>query len=165
MTRPSSATAAPALAASAPATRLVTVHPAEDLPQGLDPDTLATFLHRSLHPYQDTLPDIRRGLDHARSTAPGQGGEITLALQGRRLVGTVVVLKTGMSGYVPGHLLLFVAVDPSLRGQGLGGRLVQRAVKGCDGDIALHVEYDNPAKRLYERLGFRSKYAEMRYQP
>jgi len=26
------------------------------------------------------------------------------------------------------------------------------------------VEYDNPAKRLYERLGFRSRYAEMRLE-
>jgi hypothetical protein len=26
------------------------------------------------------------------------------------------------------------------------------------------VEYDNPAKRLYERMGFSTKYAEMRWQ-
>jgi ribosomal protein S18 acetylase RimI-like enzyme len=32
-----------------------------------------------------------------------------------------------------------------------------------NGDIALHVEYDNPAKNLYERAGFTSKYIEMRY--
>ncbi|MDK2978441.1 MAG: hypothetical protein PWP52_1155, partial [Bacteroidales bacterium] len=29
-------------------------------------------------------------------------------------------------------------------------------------DVKLHVEYDNPAKRLYERLGMTTKYAEMR---
>ena len=32
-----------------------------------------------------------------------------------------------------------------------------------EGDTKLHVEYDNPAKRLYERLGFENKYAEMRW--
>ncbi|MEA1899074.1 MAG: GNAT family N-acetyltransferase, partial [Bacteroidota bacterium] len=32
------------------------------------------------------------------------------------------------------------------------------------GNIKLHVEYDNPAKRLYERIGFTTKYAEMRYE-
>jgi hypothetical protein len=26
------------------------------------------------------------------------------------------------------------------------------------------VEYDNPAKRLYERVGMKTKYAEMRYE-
>lgn len=31
--------------------------------------------------------------------------------------------------------------------------------------ICLHVEPDNPAKRLYEREGFTNKYLEMRYHP
>jgi ribosomal protein S18 acetylase RimI-like enzyme len=30
------------------------------------------------------------------------------------------------------------------------------------GNIALHVEPDNPAKILYEKLGFTNKYLEMR---
>ena len=43
--------------------------------------------------------------------------------------------------------------------------MVERIQQECGGGIALHVEYDNPARRLYERLGFTSKYAEMRYDP
>ena len=46
---------------------------------------------------------------------------------------------------------------------GLGRRIVERAIEHADGDVKLHVEYDNPARRLYERIGFSSKYAEMRY--
>ena len=81
----------------------------------------------------------------------------------RRLVAGLLILHTGMKGYVPKNLLLFVSVDPEMRGQGLGGQMIERAVQECNGDIKLHVEYDNPAKRLYERLGFESKYAEMRF--
>ncbi len=79
-------------------------------------------------------------------------------------LGALVMLRTGMKGYVPENILLFVAVDPSARGEGLGSRLVKHAIALCDGNVKLHVEYENPAKRLYERLGFTNKYAEMRYE-
>ena len=44
-------------------------------------------------------------------------------------------------------------------------RIIEEACGGLDGAVKLHVEYDNPAKRLYERIGFSTKYAEMRYTP
>jgi ribosomal-protein-alanine N-acetyltransferase len=36
------------------------------------------------------------------------------------------------------------------------------AIENTEGNIALHVEPDNPAKNLYERMGFTNKYLEMR---
>ncbi|MCW8831309.1 MAG: GNAT family N-acetyltransferase, partial [Gammaproteobacteria bacterium] len=42
--------------------------------------------------------------------------------------------------------------------------VVERALEEAEGDVKLHVEYDNPAKHLYERLGFTTKYAEMRWK-
>jgi ribosomal protein S18 acetylase RimI-like enzyme len=39
---------------------------------------------------------------------------------------------------------------------------MKRAIELADGDIALHVEPDNPARILYEKLGFTNKYLEMR---
>ena len=71
--------------------------------------------------------------------------------------------RTGMTRYIPENILVYVAVDQNLRGKGLGGKIISRALELADGNTALHVEYDNPAKRLYERLGFKSKYAEMRF--
>jgi len=49
------------------------------------------------------------------------------------------------------------------RGRGVGSALIQTGVQRCGGPVKLHVEYENPARRLYERLGFTSKYAEMRW--
>ena len=48
------------------------------------------------------------------------------------------------------------------RGKGVGKKIMQKAIEIADGDIALHVEPNNPAKFLYEKLGFENKYLEMR---
>lgn len=136
---------------------------AHDFPDWLDIDELATFLHAEMQPYHDSPKDIRRGLSGALSGAPAHGGFILLASRTRQLVGALVMLATGMSGYAPGHMLLFVAVRRNSRGGGVGRRLIERALSLTAGNVKLHVEYENPARRLYERLGFVSKYAEMRY--
>ena len=134
-----------------------------DLPEWLDMETLAAFLNKVMRPYEDKVPDVERGLRYALSHEPGMGGFIVLAVREAQLVGAVVMLRTGMSGYVPANLLLFIAVVPELRSQGIGGRLIEMAKARCDGDIKLHVEHDNPARRLYERQGFTNKYLEMRF--
>ena len=71
--------------------------------------------------------------------------------------------RTGMDGYIPENILVYIAVDAAKRGNGIGKQLMEAAIDRSQGDIALHVEYENPAKRLYERIGFGSKYAEMRF--
>ena len=41
---------------------------------------------------------------------------------------------------------------------------MKKAIEITEGAIALHVEPNNPAKGLYEKLGFTNKYLEMRLQ-
>jgi len=76
----------------------------------------------------------------------------------------LVANKTGMSGYIPENIIVYVAVDAQMRGKGIGKMMIDLAIELCDGDVKLHVEYDNPAKRLYERIGFKNKYADMRFK-
>lgn len=135
-----------------------------ELPAWISRDDVAQFFHTTMKPYNDTLEDVQAALDYAFVPGRGQGGFLVLVHRGQTLLGALLMLRTGMSGYVPEHILLFVSVVPETRGQGIGGELIRRSIAFCDGDVKLHVEYDNPAKRLYERLGFTSKYAEMRYQ-
>ena len=40
---------------------------------------------------------------------------------------------------------------------------MEKALENASGDVALHVEKDNPARFLYEKLGFKNPYLEMRY--
>ncbi|MBN2493962.1 MAG: GNAT family N-acetyltransferase [Deltaproteobacteria bacterium] len=134
---------------------------AEQLPAGMGVGDLQGFLFENLKPYEDTPEDILRGLEH--SLCAENMGFVLTAIEEGRLIGVTVVLDTGMGGYVPANLLLFVAVLSSRRGEGIGRELLEQAIGKCEGGIKLHVEYENPAKRLYERAGFSSKYAEMRH--
>ena len=137
----------------------------DDFPPGIDRQVLAEFLARTMSPYEDPLNHILQGIEYALSEQPGQGGFIVLALQGRELIGALVMLHTGMGKYVPENLLLFVSMEPKLRGQGIGGMLIRRAMEQCQGAVKLHVDPQNPAVRIYEKLGFEFKYHEMRYEP
>ncbi len=134
-----------------------------EFPDWLTFDDLAVFLNEVMKPYNDTVPDVKKALKYALSEEHGKGGFIILASEEKELKGAVVILNTGMSGYIPEHILLFIAVRPELRGQGIGGKLMDMIQDACPGDIKLHVEHDNPARRLYERQGFTSKYLEMRF--
>jgi ribosomal protein S18 acetylase RimI-like enzyme len=140
---------------------LFSIERRDELPAGADPETLFTFFHEKMKPYHDTRDDVARGLEYAFD--PARGGFLVLAMRQGELVGGLVMLFTRMSGYIPPNLLLFVAVEPSLRGRGLGRRLIEHAAARCEGDIKLHVEPDNPAMRLYQRAGFETKYLEMRW--
>jgi ribosomal protein S18 acetylase RimI-like enzyme len=67
-----------------------------------------------------------------------------------------------MGGYIPENILVYIAIHNNYRGKGFGKTLMQKAINHCEGDIALHVEANNPAKFLYEKLGFTNPYLEMR---
>lgn len=53
--------------------------------------------------------------------------------------------------------LLDIALLPSIRGQGIGSRLLRELVAEADAGghpTVLYVEPENPARRLYARMGF-----------
>lgn len=133
-----------------------------DFPPWASRSQIERFFHETMKPYHDSQADVRAALDYALVPGKGQGGFLMLCHRSGRLLGALAMLETGMKGYVPEHILLFVSVDPEARGQGVGRQLIERSLEECPGDVKLHVEHENPAKRLYERMGFTSKYAEMR---
>ncbi|MCB8964221.1 MAG: GNAT family N-acetyltransferase [Bacteroidales bacterium] len=129
----------------------------------LSKEQLVDFLHVHLGEYGDSKEAIGKCIDYAMQQDCGKGGFILLAYWDQQLVGAVVMNRTGMEDYIPENILVYIAVDSSYRGKGIGRQLIDRAIAQSHGNIKLHVEYDNPAKRLYERAGFTTKYAEMRY--
>lgn len=143
--------------------KFLTIKTPKDFPETIPRNNIEEFLLHALGQFGDPIEDIRRGVDYAMGIGDGRGGFITIALIGGKLVGALVMLETGMSGYIPANILLYVATSPNVRGRGIGRKLIAFSIEQCTGDVKLHVEYNNPAKRLYERIGFTTKYAEMRF--
>ena len=125
---------------------------------------IVEFLFESLEQYGDPKGDIEKAIDYAFGADHKPGGIVLAAHDSEtdKIVGAVVVNKTGMVSYIPENILVYIATDKELRGQGVGKKLMQAAIDASEGSMALHCEPDNPAKFLYEKLGFTSKYLEMR---
>ncbi len=140
-----------------------TVETRDQFPEWASWDDMVMYFHETMKPYEDKPEDVERALHYVFTPGEGQGGFLELVRLDGELVGACLMLRTGMKGYIPEWILLMVTVDPKTRGKGIGGKLIQKCLDQADGDVKLHVEYDNPAKRLYERIGFTTKYAEMRY--
>jgi len=135
-----------------------------DFNENLTREQYVDFLHTHLDQFGDSKDAINKCIDYAFGKDGKLGGYLLAAYYEGKLVGELIINDTGMSGYIPEHILVYVAVDASYRGKGFGKEIVEYALKECPGDVKLHVEYENPAKRLYERIGFTTKYAEMRYK-
>lgn len=130
-------------------------------------DIVVDFLFKSLQEYGDPKQDINKAIDYAQNRLDDgrqTGGNVLVAMLDEKIVGAVVLNETGMGGYIPENILVYIATDPNHRGQGIGKKLMREAMDCSNGDIALHVEPDNPAKKLYESLGFTNKYLEMRFK-
>lgn len=134
----------------------------EMLPRGVSVSSLAELVRSWMVPYADSVEDTMRGIEDALTGRPAPGGFILYASEGSTLAGVLVMLNTGMTGYIPPNLLLFLAVDPTHRRSGIGSKLVTEALKHTCGPIKLHVEADNPARILYEKKGFSTSYLDMR---
>ena len=122
---------------------------------------LSAFLFEHLEAYGDDIEAIEKAILYANSKQT-PGGYLLERFEDGQLVSAAVINKTGMGGYIPENILVYVATHKAHRGKGLGGELMRKITQITEGDIALHVEPQNPAKRLYEKFGFTNKYLEMR---
>lgn len=129
---------------------------------GFSREEIADFLYEHLDEYGDKKSAILKCIGYAYGDKPGQDGFILIAHKEHEILGVVIINRTNMSEYIPENILVYIAVHDKTRGQGIGKKLMHKIIESTTGDIALHVEPDNPAKHLYEKFGFTNKYLEMR---
>ena len=73
----------------------------EDFPSWLNLDELAEFLYESLKPFEDPITEVKQGVTDALSPDSPISNFVIVAHEGQRVIGAVVMLKTGMKGYIP----------------------------------------------------------------
>ncbi|MBV6427695.1 MAG: hypothetical protein KIPDCIKN_02217 [Haliscomenobacter sp.] len=110
--------------------------------------------------------NIRDAIDCVLKNIPSFGGFVVVAWSDRTVAGAIVVNRTGMSGFGPENLLTF-AVAP---GEGTGAQILLEALirKGMDyteGEIAYHLPLRHPALKLFQDLGFKRQFVELRFSP
>ena len=128
----------------------------------IEKNIIRDFLFEHLQEYGDKKEDISRAIDYSLNKGITPGGFVVVGRDNNEIVGAVVVNRTGMEGYIPENILVYIATHKERRGKGYGKKLMEAAIETASGSIALHVEPENPAKFLYEKLGFTNKYLEMR---
>ena len=80
------------------------------------------------------------------------GAEHQIIESGSQPIGRIVVLREQGSWH-----LIDISLLPAYRAQGMGGELLRDLIRDCKqagANLKLQVLNTNPARRLYERLGF-----------
>jgi ribosomal-protein-alanine N-acetyltransferase len=139
-----------------------TVFNAVDKPTNKEKEEIIDFLFEHLQEFGDPKKDIKKAIDYSLEEFTSFGGFTMVLFDSDSIVGATIINKTGMGGYIPENILVYIATHKEHRGKGFGKTLMHNAIASCEGDIALHVEASNPAKYIYEKLGFTNPYLEMR---
>jgi len=106
---------------------------------------------------------IREAVEYAMKLKPSFGGFVLAARHQQQIVGVIVANRTGMEAYNPKNIFVFVTVKANHRKQeALVKQLIDKGIRYADGDIAMHVKSDNPALAIYQKLGFKAQYLELR---
>lgn len=140
----------------------IKTYTADRMPSHGTQNILVDFLYEHLGGYGDPKEDIRKALNYALGIESKLGGLIISGEIEGEIIGVIILNKTGMTGYIPENQLVYLAIHVNFRRNGYAEELISNVIRNTDGSIALHVEPSNPAKKLYEKMGFVNKYLEMR---
>jgi hypothetical protein len=133
---------------------------------GMNPSEMGTLIRFLCSNGVGTSPrDVQEALDYALKHKPSFGGFVVAIKDNQRFLAAIVVNRTGMEGYSSNNICVFVGIDKSSEQQEeMLQQLMQKAISYANGDLAMHIEPDHPALQLYQQMGFRAKYLELRIE-
>lgn len=106
----------------------------------------------------------KEAVEYAIKHKPSFGGFVLTVHEGRQIIAAIVVNRTGMEGYNPNNLFVYVTFHKDYCNNEMTIReVMNKAISYAEGDIAFHVEPGNPALKFYKKLGFKAQYLELRF--
>ena len=83
----------------------------QNKPDKQEKQELVDFLHDQLEQYGDPKAQIERAIDYSLKEFDSFGGFVMLLKQQEQIRAAVVINRTGMDGYIPENILVYIAVD------------------------------------------------------
>jgi ribosomal protein S18 acetylase RimI-like enzyme len=127
----------------------------------LNINTITHFLHAHLETCKDSKKAIRKSLLYAAKEIPSLGGYVFVIEEKDKIIGAVIINKTGMSEYQSENFLVYLAVHQEFRNKGVASKLIKKSINYCNGNISLNVAKENSAIRLFEKKGFKQEKVQM----
>ena len=95
-------------------------------PDFVEKSEIIDFLFKHLQEFGDPKKDIQKAIDYSLKEFTSFGGFTMVILEDNILVGATVVNQTGMGGYIPENILVYIATHKEYRGRGFGKNLMQK---------------------------------------
>ncbi|MFT6333516.1 MAG: hypothetical protein ACJATI_000243, partial [Halioglobus sp.] len=89
---------------------------------------IVNFLLEHLQEYGDPKSDIQKAIDYSVKEFISFGGSTIIVMKDNIIVGASVVNRTGMGGYIPENILVYIAIHRNHRGNGYGKTLIQNII-------------------------------------
>lgn len=107
--------------------------------------------------------EVIQALDYALKEKPSFGGFILAIKKDHTFIASIVVNNTGMEGYKPSNIFVYVSIhDDYKNDEKVLKEIMCKALDMSNGDVALHIDPQNPIIKFYTKLGFTRRTLELR---
>lgn len=127
----------------------------------LNINEISKFLHEHLEDSKEDKSAIRKSLLYAAKETSNIGGYAFVIEEKGKIIGAIVINKTGMSEYQSENLITYLAVHKEYRDQKIATRLIKEATNYCNGNLTLNIHKKNNAIELFRKNGFVSEKIQM----
>ncbi|OAD45291.1 hypothetical protein LPB303_07785 [Polaribacter atrinae] len=122
---------------------------------------ISKFLNEHLEDCKEEKGAIRKSLLYAAKETSNIGGYAFVIEEKDKIIGAIIVNKTGMSEYQSENLITYLAVHKDYREQKIATKLIKEATNYCNGNLSLNINKNNNAIELFKKNGFESKKIQM----
>ena len=128
----------------------------------MEVDRLANFILGHQDGPKHPKRAIAKAIQYSAKEIPGLGGYVFVLHENDKILGLMVVNKTGMGDYIPENFIAFLTFHKDHRQDGLEQALMDYALEYCQGDLAIHIEGLGQNMKFLQKNGFELTHMEMR---